>query len=494
MRCRFLLIASALALSLAPEVRAQRQSVRTVFLEPATVPSTDRPVYQSVIDSARIAKYRGWMANESAQFALDLYARAWALTPARARGEPPVYYVALVPGGNQGRVGFRLAGDTDPEARAKTPFIELSPEDWAFETTFLHETGHVILAMLNGGREIPKREIAAIPHTTAALTDRGTAFDEGFAIHLETVAAHFTSDGFLRDRYHHQRFRFGVSDMLGEFHRHAGDLLSFSQTMARYYEVRENNFAFAPAYTGPDYLRVQMEKSRDFSTLRDANQLLQSEGFYASFFFALVMRGDTAPTFDQVREREQRTLAALADMLGKATRRADDAFLLLFVDAYRRTVPMDERGIIDVLLDLSHGVFVDKDAAALWRRHYLGALRVDLAERSNASLEAARAHWRVEAAADSSALYRNIGPQVRAEVPGVLVTLVALEQTKPVSFDVNTVEVGVMRLVPGITEREVTTWLNSRHGRPFANVLDFRRRAGLRAATLAKLLFHEPPA
>jgi hypothetical protein len=326
---------------------AQGKDVRVVFLEPAAARDTsDAPVYEIVTDSTRVTTFEQWMANESARMACDLYARAWALTPQGRRGEPSVYYVALVPGGNNAAVGLRLLGDAGPEAHAHTSFIKLASRDWAFSTTLLHETGHVILSMLNGGSEIPRRPIAAISHTTAALTDRGTAFDEGFAIHLETLAAHFTTDDFLKDRYHHRRFRFGAPDMLGEFHRHAGDLLSFSQTVARYYEVRENDFAFAPAFIGPDYLRVQLEKSRDFASLRDANQLLQSEGFYASFFFSLLMSGKAAPTIDTVRERQQKVLEAMAEMLSARAPGAEDPFVLRFVETYLRMFPREASAVI----------------------------------------------------------------------------------------------------------------------------------------------------
>jgi hypothetical protein len=469
---------------------AQDRDVRVVFVEPASLlDEKDAAAYRVVTDSARVKTFEGWMANESAGMALDLYARAWALTPEGRRGEAPIYFIALVPGGNHAAVGLRLLDDPNPDVHAGTPFVKLAPEDWVFSTTLLHETGHVILSMLNGGVEIPKKEIAPISHTTAALTDRGTAFDEGFAIHLETLAAHFTSEAFLKDRYHHQRFRFGVSDMLGEFHRHAADLLSFSQTMARYYEVRENNFAFSPAYIGPDYLRVQLEKSRDFASLRDANQLMQSEGFHASFFFSLLMRGGTAPTTEIVRERQQETLEAMAEMLGSGARRADAPFLLLFVEAYLRKFPSKASEVIDVLLDLSHGVFVDRGAATLWREHYLGALHLDLAERNNGHIEAARMRWRSEVARDSRALYRYLGPQIRTEVVGPMVTLIAFGEARPLSFDLNTVEEGVMRLVPGISEREVESWLRARRERPFVDVSDFRLRGGLRTATLARLLF-----
>jgi len=471
-------LAAAVGLLSGAAVPAQRRGVRVVFVEPAgTQPAPDSPVYRIVTDPSRVKTLEGWLGNESARMALDLFERAWALSAQGRSGEGPTFYVALVPGGNNAAVGLRLVGDHD-STHARTSYLKLAPEDWAFSTTFLHETGHVILSMLNRGTEIPKREIASISHTTAALTDRGTAFDEGFAIHLETLAAHFTTDPFLTDRYQHRRFRFGVADPLGEYHRHAGDLLSFAQTIARYHEVKENDFAFAPAFTGPDYLRVQLEKSRDFATLRDANQLLQSEGYQASFFFGLLMRGNNPPTAEIVRERQQRVLIALAEMFGSARPSADDPFLLRFVEAYTRRFPDEADEIIDVLLDSSHGVFVDRGASALWRDHYLGALKVDLAERDNSRIESARKRWHEEAARDPRVLHRNIGPQIRAEVIGPIVRLVALEASKPVSFDINTVEPGVMRLVPGITEAEIASWLESRDARWFESAEDFSRRAG----------------
>ena len=462
--------------------------VQVVFIEP--LPEADEPdVYQLVGDPERVTLLESWLANESSELALDLFAMAWDLTPQGLRGEPPVFYVALVPGGNHASVGLRLEDDEDPEAHARTSFMKLSEESWAFSTTFLHETGHVILTLLNSGIELPKRNIAAIPHTTAALTDRGTAFDEGFAIHLETLAAHFANEDSLRDRYYHRRFRFGVPSLLGEYHHHAGDLLSFSQTIARYYEVRENNFSFSPAHKGPDYLRVQLEKGRDFATLRNANQLLQCEGFHASFFFGLLVRGGQAPEPELVRERQQKVLAAMAQVLTSGTMSAEDPLLLHFVEAYIDLFPAEAPEVIDVLLDFSHGVFVDGQAAALWREHYLGALRLDLAEANNQKLEAARSRWCEAVAEDPKVLFTQLGPQLRAEVTGVSVTLVAFGESSPLSFDLNTVEEGVIRLIPGITDTEVEAWIRTRGHEPFADVEDFRKRAGLRGQTSNQLSF-----
>jgi len=62
---------------------------------------------------------------------------------------------------------------------------------------------------------------------------------------------------------------------------------------------------------------------------------------------------------------------------------------------------------------------------------------------------------------------------------------VALGSESPVSFDVNTVQPGVLRLIPAITEPEISAWLDQRARKPFAGAADFRSRSGLRDATLA---------
>ena len=346
-----------------------------IFMEPEALEQKEKlPAYSVVTDDKRLSEYKQWLENDAARWAFDLYSRALKI-----KNKQSAYHIALVEGGNHAEVGFRIGEESFPDKS----YIKLDPDKSVFKATLLHETGHMILAILNGGKKIPELGIASIPHTTAALTDRGTAFNEGFAIHLETLAAHYLNDPDIRSRYDHQNFQIGVPSMLGEYHRIAGDLLSYSQTATRYVEVRENNFAFAPAFKGPDYFRVQLEKSRDFAQLRDPNQLLQSEGFYASFFFAHLVRG-THPTYDDaVSSRQTKMLEVLSDILADKTADAHLPFLLHYVEKYLSKYPEEGKEVLDVFLDLSHGVFVDKNAAQLWRDHYLASLRMDLAEIEN---------------------------------------------------------------------------------------------------------------
>jgi hypothetical protein len=492
MRRACLLLAACLAwagVGLAGEVSVG--GVHFVFMEPEPgSPPGIPPLYRNVTDAERLAQFGRWLENDSARWAADVYRRARTITTARGLtgNQPAEYFVALVPDGNNAAVGFRLRTGKTVQGYARTAYIQLGPEEWRFTTTLLHETGHVALAMLAGGREVPKREIAAIPHTVAAITDRGTAFDEGFAIHLETLVAHLSAAPEVRRQYRHDQFLFGPdARMRGEYYEHSSDLLTFAQTTARYAEVRDNNFAFVSAFKGPDYLRVQMEKARDFSTLRDADQLLQSEGFYGSFFFGFLMRGGGTPTADTVRKRQDRVMAALGEMFATKPVTPDAPYLVEFVECYRSLYPADAGEVLDVFLDLTHGVFVDPDAASLWREHYLAALRLDLQHLGRERIDAARGRWRAAAAKDPAVMYSRLGPQLRCEVAGRTVKLVGLGTDTPLSMDVNTAEEGIVRLVPGITEAEVGSWLTSRSLTPFARVEDFKARAGLSEKTLGSL-------
>ncbi len=476
-----------------PPARPPGPGTPVVFVEPdGATPAGELPLYRLVTDSRRLATLSAWLANEPARWALDLYerARGVAVVHGGAASQPPALTIALVPDGNNAAVGYRLRTSGGIERRTDEAFIQLGPDQWRFATTLLHETGHVALAVLAGGREVPKREIAAIAHTVAALTDRGTAFDEGFAISLETLVAHLSAAPEVRSQYRHEQLVFGPgAKMRAEYYRASVDLLTFAQTFARYEEVRDDAFAFAPAFTGPDYLRVQLEKARDFATLRDADQLLASEGFVASFFFGVLARGDAPPTLETVRARQNVVLAALAEAFRTGPFTAESPLLLHFLEAFRRLDPADWDAVLDVFLDLSHGVFVDPKAGALWREHYLAALALDLPHLGRERIDAARARWHTAASADQKTLYARIGPQLRCEVAGRRVRLVSLETDRPLSLDVNTAELGVARMVPGITDGEVASWIAERWRSPYASVADFEKRSGLSESTLASMTF-----
>jgi hypothetical protein len=468
--------------------------VNVIFLEPLGQVDTGgaeitqkNPLYRRVADTAR---YTAWLHNESAERAFRLYRDACEIV--RPGGGVPEYYVALVKGGNHADVSFRVQNGDTVEEHARQPYILLDPDPLSFETTLLHETGHVAMAMLAGGRQLDGKQVAAIPHTTAALSDRTTAFSEGYAIHLETLEAHLGRDPKIREVYQRQQVLFGDAPFRSaEFFRHSADLTSYSQNLARYGEVRDNNFAFDSAFQGPDYLRVQLEKARDFASLRDANQLLQSEGYYASFFFLFALRGTGIPDEAVIDQRERQIMRAMRVMFAAGNPDESNPWLLKLVAEYMKLFPEEKTAIVDALNDTSHGVFVDPAALGLWRDHYLAALEIEPAKMNREGIMAARKRWREQVLADPGVLLSRLGPELPCELPSRKVRIAAFGEDMTVRFDLNTVQPGIMRMIPGITEDEVSRWLAERARAPFTTPDDFRARQILAPARLAALHFED---
>lgn len=471
---------------------AETPAVNVVFLEPVTAVDArgaelqaKMPTYRKVADAAR---YRGWMSNEMAERALRLY-RA-AIQVANPEAKVANYYLALVPGGNHAAVGFRIAAEGGAEELPDQPYLVLGLEEHRFQVTLLHETMHVVMAVLAGNRQLKGEPLASVPHTTSALTDRATAFSEGYAIHAEALAAHLAREPWAKKRYHREHVQFGAAQpyQADEYFRQASDFASYSQNLARYLEVRENAYAFDSAWQGPDYLRVQLEKARDFATLRDANQLLQSEGFYASFFFLWVIRGSGVPGEDIVMDREVRLMRAMSTMFAKTKAEPGTPWLPHLVVAYFDLFPEEKTGLAEAVSDLTHGVFTDGDAKVIWNGHYQAVLRLDLENLKRGEIAAARKKWATSIVADPSVLFSRLGPQIACTVPARLVQLTAFSKTgEALRFDLNTVPAAVMRMVPGISEEEVARWVLERTKKAFAGPGDFRERVRLNRDSLAAL-------
>jgi hypothetical protein len=346
------------------------------------------------------------------------------------------------------------------------------------------------MALLAGGRPLEGETMSGIPHSTASLSDRNTAYSEGYATHLEALEAHVSHDPAVRQRFHREQVLFGEGTMrTSEYFRPSADLATYSQSLARYLEVRENNYSFESAFQGPDYLRVQLEKARDFATVRDANQLLQSEGYYASFFFLWVLRGNGVPEDRVLDEREGQVMRAMQAAFASAGNTRQQPWLPLLVREYMKLYPAERQTMADALNDTSHGVFVDRAAAALWKEHYLGALRLDLVKMDPAQINAARKRWREMVLADPDVLLSRIGPQVYCEMIGPKLKLEAFPESLRVEFDANTVQPGIMRLIPGITEDEISKWLAERANKPLTGGEDFRARGILSPEPLKALSF-----
>lgn len=474
--------ARPVAPSLVPETSPPSRPARAEPREEPTSPEGPRVVFLErddrsspwtpVRDATRLAALRERIDNEPARLALALYGEAWRLAPPSSPAEPTLF-IGLEPDGNHMERGLELVEDGRRTSLPTLPYLRLADDPAALRGTLLHETGHAIHALLAGDAapdDGVDRTVAAIPHSTAAVTDRSTAFAEGLAIHLETVNGHCGTDPATRAEYDHAALVHGPSgDRRSEYYFGVRDLMTYAQGFSRYQAVRDGMFAFEPAARG-DYLRVQLDPARDLRALRAPGALVASEGFVASVLFQVIAREGCAEDLLALLPRYRPLLAALHR-------------------AAHEPGPLDEIPLLDLVatmgpeaiaafLDLSRGVTVDGEAAAQWAALYDAALRVDVGARNqlSAALEQRRTGWRDEAVADPTRLAARIGPVVVVVVPAVTVELVAFGSPQPLSFDVNAAGAPMLALVPGWTAAHVAAVLAERERAPFRDLDDLRTR------------------
>lgn len=222
--------------------------------------------------------------------------------------------------GGFARLGFWLAAEGAGEpVLCECHYVvmtadEASLADGRFLEVFGHELGHVMLRRLRGAWPAG---MSRSYHSSLTLTDYPTAFDEGFAIHLQALAARLSGLPGLRDRVH------GIAsdDLVELWHGRRDQRL-------RVAGVRSNQFvwekladpALAPA-PGDDSHAAgwpALELSTAFSPvrLRNGQQMLASEGAVATLIYRLVfaLGGASASEAEALLPAYRAIFGALARM------------------------------------------------------------------------------------------------------------------------------------------------------------------------------------
>ena len=462
------------------------------FMEPHETVVTDRSaptrapspqIWKTIDDPARLKRLAQMADNEAALFARSLHALAWRRAHPQHPDEP-VLHIGLIPGGNFARVGFSLRmADGTKQDHSQTPYLMLGDKPSRFRTTFLHETAHVIEAELlpaagdddeNAGAEC----VTSIPHTTAAITDRDTAFSEGLAIHLETVNAHCAQSPQTRRHYHRRSLRHGPGHPnTAELYAPVWDMATYAQTFARYASVRDGLYAFEPAIVDGGYLRTQVDPARDRRRLRQAGALMANEGFVASVLFQIIT-AEGCEGLAHLHERYDILWAALARARAQQTD-LDDLPLIELLGALRQLSPSDGERAVMIFLDLSRGVTIDRDAAADWARIFDAALNVDHPTLKTLTHAFNQRHqqWNRAALEDIHALTRQIGPVIPIEIPAASVRLKGFGMENPLCMDLNAAGPALLRQVPDLTAVQIAGIVDAvRRDGPFRSKRDFHAR------------------
>jgi hypothetical protein len=421
--------------------------------------------------------------NEAAAFTRTLVSWAWRTFPPPADWTPPRLPIVLAPGGNNADKGFRLQVGDRVEEHPDVPLLLLQLDSSSLSNTIVHEGGHLLHTIATGGRRASPWW-SAIVHSTFAVTDPSTALAEGYASHFEALWAHYGTQAEMRTYYHRLSPGFDLKGRRADFYAPVADLMTFSQTWARYQAVRETWTAFAShAYPG-DYLRSQYDPARDRAVLKGPGAMVASEGVSASVFFwtiAGLAERAGAKAGEGLRQpplaaAEQVLLRALAAAKGEGDFRPDVVDVVSAVGATGST----ERNLaVSRFVSVTRGVTARPDVRAKWTTLYHAALGLDFDATKPlfTELDAAREAILQAAWKDPSTLRAAVGPVIPVRAPKVRLELKALGQSFELDFDLNAAG-DAEWLAVGVERATIDAILAERDQSPFASVADFTKRTG----------------
>jgi hypothetical protein len=424
--------------------------------------------------------------NEPARFTRRLVGWAWRTFGSSPDWPEPRLPIVLRPGGNNAGQGFRLvsAGGAVEEHPA-VPFLVLELDSKSLSDTLIHEGGHLLHSIATRGHRAAA-DWSAILHTTFAVTDPLTAVSEGYAIHFETLLGHYGLGEETRGFYHRVAPAFDLKQgRRSEYYAPIADLMTFSQSWARYQAVRDTWPAFAGHVYPGDYLRSQFDPARDRAVLKPAGAMLASEGVAASVLFwtSVGLAGRDGAAFghglDQpgLLRAEQVLLTALSRLPAPSGFRPD---LIDVVSAVGEAGSAERAVAVSRFVNVTRGVTARPDIRGTWAAVYRDAVALDFdaTKPRFSELDTARDAILDAALAEPGTLRRGLGPILPVSAAKVVLELKVLRQKFPLEFDLNAATEAEWAAV-GVDARTSARCLSERDRLPFSSMADFEARTGV---------------
>lgn len=435
------------------------------------------PVVRPLSGALAIALAHEARAGTTA-FVLQLDAAAQRLT---GRGAPgPTYLLVSQEEGGFARRGFYLARGAAERQWHDEPYVNLvadadSIADGSFEEIFAHELGHVLLRRL-----LPRLPAgySRVPHSSLAVTDYPTAFDEGFAIHFQGLARQLTGNPRLRLA----DAGFGAKPFVPYWR----DALDRS---LRIRGMRDNLFVQRqlpwpqPLAASPDATTLF-----DPGELKNGQQMMASEGVIATLFYHLLDPPEASRGALQARYLDLlRSLRAL----NSRPLQPDTPVFLRLVQEHLKLFPASRAPWLSTIIGMTYGATVSTDMArAAAELALLG--RQGEAEKFAARLAPARKALQgcvEQVARDPQRLEAALGPELWAAAAEALAPAAsASADPAPATVNLNTAERGALMLWLGLDAATAGRALSARSADgAFKDLADFARRAGLTAEREAQL-------
>ncbi len=399
-------------------------------------------------------------ARGATKFMLGLDEQAQRI--AGAREPAPTYLLRSQQEGGFARRGFWL-GDANSNLSWHTdPFVDLvvdkqGIDDGTFEEMFAHELGHVLLRRL-----IPRlpNGVSRTAHSSLAITDYPTAFDEGFAIHFQGLARHLTQNTKLK-----------AIDKGLDFKPFLPYWQSNVDRALRLRGMRDN--LFVQRQLPANLLVGDATSLFDLTHFKNGQQMLASEGVIATLFYHLLIQ--TADTPALLSERYKSLLVSLRVLNGQKLV-SSTPLLLNLVQAHIQRAPDSRSQWVSTVLNLTYGATASD--AVIRDMAKLSALGQEgRAEEFAVALKQSR----TALAALTTQVMRN--PQrLGAAVGPELWLAFKQKEGEAITINLNTAEKTSLTNVLGLESGDADLLLASRTARgAFVDVADFvaRRNASL---------------
>ncbi len=349
----------------------------------------------------------------------------------------------LLVSGNEGgfpRTGIRLTSGNGREVNYPAlQYVDLVLDSSRVArgdlSIYSHELGHVMMGLILGGK-IETLEVETSPkqHVSMGVTDYLTAFYEGWGIHFQRLALDGT-----------EKYRQAADKRLAP-ERAAG--LAWHSGLDEYLRinlVRDNGYIYQKlVQTGPDTRNLTLEQrillehtspAFDHTRLKNAQQMLSSEGVAATLFYqAAIHPGigshympaafyepflakplppetDPAGVFSPEENFLLKNFWIWKKMSGMAFTGSP---LITWVSAWCSEFPDDRREMLGLFVRITRGITIDRELAELTARlNYFGQVG-DYARFSglrDSVTESERRHID-RCLADPELLHANVGPEL----------------------------------------------------------------------------------
>jgi len=372
----------------------------------------------------------------------------------------PTYLFLSAEEGGFARRGFWLTGADNKLSWRDDPYVDMSVDkrlldDGGFEEEFAHEMGHVLLRRLlptlpNG--------MSRTPHSSLAITDYPTAFDEGFAIHFQGLARHLTQNSALKALDKGFKFKPFLPYWQSDLDR-----------ALRVRGMRENLFVQQQL---PVALQVgDATALHDLTHFKNGQQMMSSEGVIATLFYHLMVD----PTDDAVK-RLDRYNALLTSIRGFNSQKvgADVPIFLSLVRVHVQRLPAERTRWYETVLGLTYGATAS--TSVLKEMTSLSALGQEgRTEEFSAALKKSRA-----ALSELTAQVVRSPQRLNSAVGPELWIAIKKDDGTDVTINLNTAEKTTLMNALGFEPLDADLLLSDRWSRgPFKDVDDFvtRRKA-----------------